>query len=284
MLQRHTQAAPRAYDVIVVLGAAVWPGGQPSPALQCRVLHAVDLLQRGYALHLLVTGGVGQYPPAEAEVMQRLAVAHGIRRASIVLEDQATSTFESALRCRDLLWQRGWSREDRKNKALFALRPRERIPTAGLGQGFLPDVREAVATYWEKIGLKMKRRPVDWAVFQANFRARSYGGVALAYAGPVIAPEPWVLLLIAHSKASVHLPHHTEGGCPCARSFCNTWPWKGRAHSHHTLRHVAGRSKRSPCMREPALPRTRECKVNMKVWQKLLTLSSSSARTCMDRR
>ncbi len=42
--------------------------------------------------------------------MQRLAVAHGISRASIVLEDQATSTFESAWRCRDMLWQRGWSR------------------------------------------------------------------------------------------------------------------------------------------------------------------------------
>jgi len=47
---------------------------------------------------------------------------------------------------------------------------------------------------------------VDRAVFQADFRARSYAGVALAYAGPLIAPEPWeLLLLIAHSKASVHL-------------------------------------------------------------------------------
>jgi uncharacterized SAM-binding protein YcdF (DUF218 family) len=70
----------------------------------------VDLLQRGYALHLLVTGGVGQYPPTEAEVMQRMAVAYGIPGTSIVLEDQATSTFESAIRCRDLLEQRGWSR------------------------------------------------------------------------------------------------------------------------------------------------------------------------------
>ena len=44
--------------------------------------------------------------------------------------------------------------------------------------------------------------PVDRAVFQADFRVRSYAGVALAYAGP--APELWVLLLpIAHSKASV---------------------------------------------------------------------------------
>lgn len=80
------------------------------PGAASRVLHAVDLLQRGYTPHLLLTGGVGKHPPAEAEVMQRLAVAHGIPRASIVLEEYATSTFESALRCRDMLWQHGWSR------------------------------------------------------------------------------------------------------------------------------------------------------------------------------
>lgn len=78
--------------------------------------------------------------------------------------------------------------------------------TAWPGRGFLPDVGEAVATYWEKIGLKVKRRPVDRAVFSADFRKRSYAGVALAYAGPIIAPEPWELFQrIAHSKAAVHL-------------------------------------------------------------------------------
>ena len=78
--------------------------------------------------------------------------------------------------------------------------------TAWPGRGFLPDVGEAVATYWEKIGLKVKRRPVDRAVFAADFRARSYAGVALAYAGPIVAPEPWELFYrISHSKAAVHL-------------------------------------------------------------------------------
>ena len=62
--------------------------------------------------------------------------------------------------------------------------------TAWPGRGFLPDVGEAVATYWERVGLKVKRRPMDRAVFQADFRARTYAGVALAYAGPTIAPEP----------------------------------------------------------------------------------------------
>ena len=78
--------------------------------------------------------------------------------------------------------------------------------TAWPGRGYLPDVGEAVATYWEKVGLKVKRRPVDRAVFQADFRARAYSGVALAYAGPLIAPEPWELLLvIGHSKGTAML-------------------------------------------------------------------------------
>ena len=63
-----------------------------------------------------------------------------------------------------------------------------------------------MAAYWEKIGLKVKRRPVDRAVFAADFRKRSYPGVALAYAGPIIAPEPWELFVrIAHTKAAVDL-------------------------------------------------------------------------------
>src|SRR5215471_14266169 len=110
LLHKHTESPPEAYDVIVVLGAAVWSGGQPSPALQRRILHAVDLLQQGYASYLLVTGGLGKYPPAEAVVMQRLAVAHGILPQHILCEDQATCTFASALRCCDILRQRGWSR------------------------------------------------------------------------------------------------------------------------------------------------------------------------------
>jgi len=78
--------------------------------------------------------------------------------------------------------------------------------TAWPGRGYLPDVGEAVATYWEKVGIKVKRRPVDRAVFSADFRARSYAGVTLAYAAPVVGPEPWEALIRGgHTKASVHL-------------------------------------------------------------------------------
>jgi peptide/nickel transport system substrate-binding protein len=75
--------------------------------------------------------------------------------------------------------------------------------TAWPGRGYLPDVGEAVATYWEKVGLKVKRRPVDRAVFAADFRARAYSGVTLAYAAPLVGLEPWEFLIRAgYTKAT----------------------------------------------------------------------------------
>ena len=70
----------------------------------------------------------------------------------------------------------------------------------------MPDVGEAVATYWEKVGIKVKRRPVDRAVFAADFRARAYSGVTLAYAAPLVAPESWeVLIRAGYTKAALNL-------------------------------------------------------------------------------
>jgi len=81
--------------------------------------------------------------------------------------------------------------------------------TAWPGRGFLPDVGEAVATYWEKIGIRVKRRPVDRAIFAADFRARAYSGVALAYASPLVAPEPW---------GCCTAPGIRRPGCACSSS------------------------------------------------------------------
>ncbi len=100
---------PNVCDVIIVMGAAVWPGGQPSPALRRRTLHAVQALRAGRGTRLLVTGGLGKYPPAEAHVMQQLARQAGVPPACIVLEEQGTSTFRSAIHCARLLRQYGWS-------------------------------------------------------------------------------------------------------------------------------------------------------------------------------
>ncbi len=102
-----SQATSR-YDVIIVLGAAVWPNAQPSPALRRRMRHAIALYQGGQGQRLLVTGGLGVHSPTEAAVMQRLALEAGIPEPCIVLEDQATSTLSSALLCSRLCQQHGW--------------------------------------------------------------------------------------------------------------------------------------------------------------------------------
>src|SRR5262249_34828871 len=78
--------------------------------------------------------------------------------------------------------------------------------TAWPGRGYLPHVGEAGGAYWGEVGTKVKRRPVDRAVFSADFRARAYSGVALAYAAPLVAPEPWEILIRGgYTRASLSL-------------------------------------------------------------------------------
>ena len=97
-------------DAIVVLGAAVWKRGEPSPALSRRVLHAVELMREGRSHAMLVTGGLGKYPPTEAEVMKEIAVVGGgIPAESIIMENKATSTFQSVVLCSRIMRQHGWS-------------------------------------------------------------------------------------------------------------------------------------------------------------------------------
>jgi len=98
------------FDVIIVLGAAVWEGHRPSPALRRRVLHGVSLWKQGAADYLLVTGGLGKYPPAEARIMETLAAEEGVPPEKILSENQSTSTFESGVRCARIMRDRGWSR------------------------------------------------------------------------------------------------------------------------------------------------------------------------------
>lgn len=95
---------------IVVLGAAVWAGGVPSPSLRRRLQHGVALLQQGQADVLICSGGLGGVPPTEAEVMQRLALEQGVAIDQIILEPTATSTLESAIACTQILKAHGWSR------------------------------------------------------------------------------------------------------------------------------------------------------------------------------
>jgi uncharacterized SAM-binding protein YcdF (DUF218 family) len=85
------------FDAIVVLGCRVVPGGAPSFALERRARHAASLYHAGLASFVVTTGGVGDFPPSEADVAARVLRAEGVPDSAILREDASTSTDENAL-------------------------------------------------------------------------------------------------------------------------------------------------------------------------------------------
>lgn len=85
----------RTADAILVLGAAQY-NGRPSPVLEARLQHALDLYRRGYARRLIFTGGVGQGDTlSEGEVSRRYARAAGVPDSVILVERQGVTSAQS---------------------------------------------------------------------------------------------------------------------------------------------------------------------------------------------
>ena len=82
--------------VAVVLGTQVLADGGPSRTLRERTLHGARLYGGGRVEKVLVTGGLGRYPPTEAEVMARVLRGEGVPEEAVLVEDRATSTWDSA--------------------------------------------------------------------------------------------------------------------------------------------------------------------------------------------
>lgn len=57
---------------------------------------------------MVMSGGVGRHPPAEAEVMLQLAIASGIPAEAMLVEKRSRNTFENALHCRAVFKRMGW--------------------------------------------------------------------------------------------------------------------------------------------------------------------------------
>jgi uncharacterized SAM-binding protein YcdF (DUF218 family) len=95
-------------DCIVILGAAVWPGGQPSLVLRDRISRAAELYRQGIADKIICSGGVGQYPPAEAEVEKELLMKAGVPEKAIIMELSSTSTSEQAKLIKEICDREGF--------------------------------------------------------------------------------------------------------------------------------------------------------------------------------
>ncbi len=95
----------RTADAIVVLGAAEYMG-RPSPVLQARLDHALYLYRQALAPLIVTTGGHGAKSPfTEAEAARDYLVARGIPSESVLLENEGTSTLQSAAGAAQILHQ-----------------------------------------------------------------------------------------------------------------------------------------------------------------------------------
>ncbi len=103
---RRRECMQRGFDYIVVFGAAVGADGKPSAVLRHRLEAAVRWAEGRPRVRFLVTGGLGDHPPAEAEAMRSYLLERGFQDRMIMTEPKGLDTLSSAVRCIEILKQR----------------------------------------------------------------------------------------------------------------------------------------------------------------------------------
>ena len=103
------QAAPA--DAIIVLGAAAY-AARPSPVFEQRIVHGINLYERGLAGWLVFTGGFGGEGArfAESEVGRRYAIEQGVPEGRILIETVSHNTHENLEQAAMLMRERGLRR------------------------------------------------------------------------------------------------------------------------------------------------------------------------------
>ncbi len=105
-------AASRDYvepaDVGIVLGASMW-GDRPSPGLQERLELALQDYKDGKFRIFLLTGGLDRpdYEFTEAEGMANYLESKGVPRSAMLLENNATSTYENLKFSQQMMEEKG---------------------------------------------------------------------------------------------------------------------------------------------------------------------------------
>lgn len=101
----------RPADAIVVFGARVYRDGRASQALFDRTRTSCLLYDRGLAGTLVFSGGKSaEAPISEPEAMRRIALAHGVPAAAIVLDELGVNTRASIENTVALGRTHGWDR------------------------------------------------------------------------------------------------------------------------------------------------------------------------------
>ncbi len=118
--------------VAAILGAQVLAGGRASKTLEARVRHAAGLYAAGGLDLLIPTGGLGEYPPREAEIMAEILRSEGVPDEAMLLEDQAVNTWDSAMRLADIAREKGIEEVRAVTDPLHCLRTVSAFREAGL--------------------------------------------------------------------------------------------------------------------------------------------------------
>ena len=83
-------------DCIIILGAAVHGGVNPSPVFEERIRHGIELYRAGQAQKLVFTGGIGAgQTHSEGSVGRSIAIQHGIPGDDIFFEDKSQTTKQN---------------------------------------------------------------------------------------------------------------------------------------------------------------------------------------------
>ena len=100
-------AAPA--DVIIVLGGGVNRNGTPGSGHARRIRHAVTLYEKGFAPHILCTGGYDKpgWPKTEAVVCKELLIAAGVPEQAILMEEKSLSTEENVIESQRVMRDNG---------------------------------------------------------------------------------------------------------------------------------------------------------------------------------
>jgi len=95
-------------DAAIVLGAKSYKGDSYNPCLVSRVNQATDLIKNQQVNYLVLSGGNDLEDNSnEAETMKMITLEQGVLADKIILEKQATSTYENLILSKQLMDQNG---------------------------------------------------------------------------------------------------------------------------------------------------------------------------------
>ncbi len=88
--------------VAIVLGAKVWENGEPSDALNDRIVTAVELYRAGRVKKILMSGDNPSASYDEPTAMKQTAVKLGVPENDIVLDFAGRRTYDTCYRAREV--------------------------------------------------------------------------------------------------------------------------------------------------------------------------------------